>query len=278
MRLLVAERDRALGLFLKRGLEADGHEACWVGEAEATLEAVRSQAVDLLVLDMALDMAVDPALDPDLALEAEEPDLEPERGGRAGAGETAGGEWTGRPEDELRLLEAVRDLDLELPVLALVRRTEVDGRVRCLDAGADDCMMKPLSLQELRARCRALLRRPRREAGLVLRCADVQLDRLTHTVERDGRPVPLTNKEFALLEYLMMHRGSCVSRAALLAQVWNQNVPADTNVVDVYINYLRKKLDAGGLRGPMIQTVRGRGYCVDAGRKSGPYPEQRADG
>ena len=107
-----------------------------------------------------------------------------------------------------------------LPVLVLTARQEVDTRVRCLDLGADDMMTKPFSLHELRARCRGLLRR-KRETRLQLRAGDLELDRLEHTARRAGRPILLTNKEFALLEHLMLNRGECVSRVELLESVWD---------------------------------------------------------
>jgi DNA-binding response OmpR family regulator len=158
------------------------------------------------------------------------------------------------------LLTHLRSIDDRVPILVLTASRDVESRVGCLDRGADDCMTKPLSLQELRARCRALLRR-RSETSLVLRYEGLELNRIRHTVEQQGRPVALTRTEFSLLEYLMMHRGSCVSRAALVAQVWAQGTPADSNIVDVYINYLRRKLGKAKAA-PMIQTVRGRGYLV----------------
>jgi DNA-binding response OmpR family regulator len=121
-------------------------------------------------------------------------------------------------------------------------------------------MVKPFSLHELRARCRALLRR-KREARLTLRVADLELDRMEHTARRAGAPIALTNKEFALLEYLMLRRGECVSRVELLDAVWNMEPAQTTNIVDVYINYLRRKLKDPP-PGFLVRTVRGRGYLV----------------
>jgi DNA-binding response OmpR family regulator len=121
-------------------------------------------------------------------------------------------------------------------------------------------MIKPFSLHELRARCRALLRR-KREARLQLRAGDLELDRLDHTARRAGLPVVLTNKEFALLEHLMLNRGQCASRVDLLDSVWNMEPAQTTNIVDVYINYLRRKLKDPP-PGQLIRTVRGSGYMV----------------
>jgi DNA-binding winged helix-turn-helix (wHTH) protein len=151
-------------------------------------------------------------------------------------------------------------MDADLPVLVLTARQEVDTRVRCFDRGADDLMTKPFSLHELRARCRALLRR-KRETRLQLRAGDLELDRLDHSARRGGRAIVLTNKEFALLEHLLLNRGQCVSRVELLDSVWNLEPAQTTNIVDVYVNYLRRKL-ADPPPGHLIRTVRGQGYMV----------------
>jgi DNA-binding response OmpR family regulator len=121
-------------------------------------------------------------------------------------------------------------------------------------------MLKPFSLHELRARVRALLRR-KREARLTLRAGDLELSRLDHTVQREGNPVELTNKEFALLEHLMFHRGHAVSRVELLDSVWKLEPSQTTNIVDVYVNYLRRKLNDAP-PGTLIRTVRGKGYMI----------------
>jgi DNA-binding response OmpR family regulator len=161
-------------------------------------------------------------------------------------------------KDGEHVLQEVRAFDADLPVLVLTARQEVDTRVRCLDRGADDLMIKPFSLHELRARCRALLRR-KREARLQLRAGDLELDRLEHVARRAGHSVELTNKEFALLEHLMLNRGQCVSRLELLDSVWNMEPAQTTNIVDVYVNYQRRKLKDPP-PGQLLRTVRGRGY------------------
>jgi len=154
----------------------------------------------------------------------------------------------------------VRSLTQDIPILILTARNEVETRVKCLDLGADDCMLKPFSLSELRARCRALLRR-RRDTNLVLRQDDLEVNRIERTVRRDGVTISLTNKEFALLEYLLLNRGCAVSRSTLLERVWNMQASSSTNVVDVYVNYLRRKL-ADYSEQPLIRTVRGEGYAI----------------
>jgi DNA-binding response OmpR family regulator len=219
MRLLIAEDDKALGLFLRRGLEADGHKVRLAYDGGAAVEAFREEMPDLTILDLNLP-----------------------------------------GKDGEQVLEEVRALDVDLPVLVLTARQEVDTRVRCLDCGADDLMTKPFSLHELRARCRALLRR-KREAKLQLRAGDLELDRLEHIARRGGQSVELTNKEFALLEHLLQNRGQCVSRVELLDSVWNMEPVQTTNIVDVYVNYLRRKLKDPP-PGHLLRTVRGRGYMI----------------
>jgi DNA-binding response OmpR family regulator len=163
-------------------------------------------------------------------------------------------------KDGEQALAEMRLLDPQLPVLILTGRQEVETRIRCLDLGADDLMVKPFSLHELRARCRALLRR-KREAKLMLRVGDLELDRLDHTARRGGEAIALTNKEFALMEHLMLQRGHCVSRVELLDAVWNMEPAQTTNIVDVYVNYLRRKLKDPP-PGYLLRTVRGQGYLV----------------
>ncbi|HEY2858576.1 MAG TPA: response regulator transcription factor [Terracidiphilus sp.] len=168
-------------------------------------------------------------------------------------------------KDGEQVLEEIRATDAELPVMVLTARQEVDTRVRCLDRGADDFMTKPFSLHELRARCRALLRR-RREARLLLRAGDLELDRMDHKAKRGGETIDLTNKEYALLEHLMLNRGQCVSRVELLDTVWRMEPAQTTNIVDVYVNYLRRKLKDPA-PGILVRTVRGQGYVVPSAQE-----------
>jgi DNA-binding response OmpR family regulator len=173
--------------------------------------------------------------------------------------------------DGTEVLEFLRSLTDDVPILILTARREQETRLRCLEMGADDFLQKPFSFAELRARCRALIRR--RSPGLVLRQGDLELKRVERSVTRKGKPVPLTTREYALLEHLMMHRGRPVSRATLLREVWNFSETTGTNVVDVYINYLRRKLQDGPVADdrdigetsappPIIQTLRGIGYTI----------------
>ena len=218
MRFLIADDDSALGMFLVRSLETDGHQARLAGDGQAAIDNFLEHTPDLTILDLNL----------------------PRR-------------------DGVEVLRFVRSITGDSPILILTARSEMEIRIKCLDLGADDYMLKPFALAELRARCRALLRR-RRDPNLILRQRGLEVNRVERSVSRDGQPVMLTNKEFALLEYLLLNRGQAVSRSALLEHVWDMRV-SSTNVVDVYVNYLRRKLgDAGAL--PLIQTVRGEGYAI----------------
>jgi len=163
--------------------------------------------------------------------------------------------------DGISVLRHLRPLKPQLPVLVLTARSRVEDRVQALDVGADDCLNKPFSFSELSARVRALMRRGRPTAESVLRVCDLVLDRVDRRVERAGRRIDLTSKEFALLEYLMRNAGRRITRSMIIEHVWNLNFDTSTNVVDVYINYLRKKIDEGASC-RLIHTVRGVGYEI----------------
>ena len=172
--------------------------------------------------------------------------------------------------DGTEVLEILRrDFPASL-VLVLTGRSQVQERVQCLDLGADDFVLKPFSFHELMARCRALLRRRDRFADPMLRFGGVELNRMERTVSCDDTRIELTTKEFALLEFLMLRRGAACSRTELLSEVWHSTTGAGTNVVDVYITYLRKKLAAAhpdeGIWASAIETVRGVGYRLRDGR------------
>lgn len=164
---------------------------------------------------------------------------------------------------DLDVLRGIRSKKPDLPVLIVTGASLVEERVRGLDAGADDYLAKPFAFAELAARIRAVLRRGNRTASVVLRVEDLELDRISHSVQRRGRAIDLSPKEFALLEFLMRHAGQPVARAAIVEQVWKLHFDTITNVVDVYINYLRRKVDSGFDR-PLIRTVRGIGYQIGA--------------
>jgi two-component system, OmpR family, copper resistance phosphate regulon response regulator CusR len=160
------------------------------------------------------------------------------------------------------LARELRSRGFQFPVLMLTARVTVDEKVSGLDAGADDYLAKPFEYAELLARVKALLRRSSITAGSsTMRVRDLSLDPVTRRVQRGGRVIELTQKEYALLEYLMRNAGRVVSRQMISEHVWKHDADPLTNVVDVYINYLRKKLDEDKHH-PLIRTVRGRGYLI----------------
>jgi two-component system, OmpR family, copper resistance phosphate regulon response regulator CusR len=165
--------------------------------------------------------------------------------------------------DGVSVLRHLRLKKPSVPVLVLTQRTRVEDRVECLDTGADDYLGKPFSFNELSARIRALVRRSHLPAESVLQVGDLKLDRVGRLVERAGRRIDLTSKEFALLEYLMRNSGRRITRSMILEHVWNLTFDTTTNVVDVYINYLRRKID-DGYPTKLIHTARGVGYELSA--------------
>ena len=219
MRILVVEDDAPLAAFVRKGLESEGYEVDVAFDGEQANTMAIDGEHQLIVLDLNL------------------PKL-----------------------DGIAVLRSVRPAKPQTPVLVLTARSRVEDRVEALDSGADDCLNKPFSYSEFSARIRALLRRGRSKAvEPVLRVGDLVLDRVERHVERAGRRIELTTKEFALLEYLMRNAGRHITRSMIIEHVWNMHFDSSTNVVDVYINYLRKKVDGDdGHR--LIHTVRGVGY------------------
>jgi DNA-binding response OmpR family regulator len=241
LRVLIVEDDRALGLFLKKGLEMEGHRVEWVGDGEAALVSVAQDRPDLLVLDLSLPVC-----------------------------------------DGLEVLQVVRAQMPEVAVLVLTGRSQVQERVRCLNLGADDYLQKPFSFHELTARCRAILRRAERSPSAVVQFGGIVMNRAERAVTCHGRPVQLTGREFLLLEALLRRRGECCSRAELLLEVWQGRPEVAANVVDVYVNYLRRKLDEAapgggeGGRDSAIQTVRGSGYRLRGETEAAHKPAMSA--
>ena len=227
MKVLIVEDDRALGLFLQKGLKLEGHDTAWVEDGESALEYIQMYQPDLMVLDLGLP-------------------------GRDGTS----------------VLKQLQAASSQTAVLVLTGRSDVDEKVHCFNLGADDFLQKPFSFHELAARCRAILRRQSGSASTLLRSGSLLMDLLHRKVEYCGRSVELTPKEFALLACLMRTKGTCCTRETLLRDVWQVRTDASTNVVDVYINYLRKKLVATGMMSGkganLIETVRGAGYRIVA--------------
>ena len=163
--------------------------------------------------------------------------------------------------DGYQVLAALRASGKETPVLFLTARDAIEHRVRGLDSGACDYLVKPFSLEELAARVRAALRISHGKSTNLLTIDDLTVDCGSHRVTRGGKLIELSAKEYALLEYLMLNQGIVLSREKIENHIWNFDYEGGTNVVDVYISYLRKKID-GGHEKRLIHTVRGRGYVL----------------
>ena len=163
--------------------------------------------------------------------------------------------------DGLEVLRTLRAAGKRTPVLFLTARDSVEDRVRGLDAGANDYLVKPFSLDELMARVRVLTRTSHGASDNLLTVADLTLDIASHTVTRGGKEISLSAKEYQLLQYLMHNKGIVLSREKIENHIWNFEYEGGTNVVDVYISYLRKKID-GGQERKLIRTVRGAGYVI----------------
>jgi DNA-binding response OmpR family regulator len=164
-------------------------------------------------------------------------------------------------KDGFTVVRQLRRKNITTPVLFLTSRGEVEDRVRGLDAGGDDYLTKPFSLAELLARLRALLRRQRPQASNTIRVTDLELDLISHLATRGGEKIELTRREFALLEFLMSSSPKPVSKTAIVEHVWDQHFDSETNVVNVYIKHLRRKIDRPGWK-PLLHTIRGVGFAV----------------
>lgn len=164
-------------------------------------------------------------------------------------------------KDGFTVVRHLRRKQVTTPVIFLTARAEVEDRVRGLDAGGDDYLTKPFSIAELLARLRALLRRQRPQGGNVVRVADLELDLIEHSATRAGEQIELTRREFALLEFLMSAAPKPVSKTAIIEHVWDQHFDSETNVVNVYVKHLRRKIDRPGWK-PLLHTIRGVGFAV----------------
>jgi heavy metal response regulator len=165
--------------------------------------------------------------------------------------------------DGLQVLKKLRHQKVNSPVLLLTVRATIEDKVLGLDAGADDYLTKPFAFQELVARVRALLRRRAEAEPALLQIGELILDPARRIVSRSGEKIDLTSKEFALLEYFMRNPGRVLTRTMIIEHVWNYDFDTMTNIIDVYVNYLRKKIDSGhGAK--LIHTVRGVGYVMKA--------------
>jgi len=164
-------------------------------------------------------------------------------------------------KDGMEVLKELRTQRISTPILMLTAKDSLQDKVQGLDSGADDYLTKPFAFAELLARIRALLRRGKPASEVSLKAADLILDPATHKVQRAGKPIELTSKEYALLEYFLRNKGQVLTRALISEHVWGYRFDTGTNIVDVYVNYLRNKIDHGFDK-KLIHTVRGVGYVL----------------
>ncbi|MFA6321473.1 MAG: response regulator transcription factor [Candidatus Omnitrophota bacterium] len=221
MRILVIEDEKKIADFIKRGLKEEGYAVDTANDGENGLFLAKTNSYDLVLLDLMLPKV-----------------------------------------DGIEICKKLREQKIMSPIIMLTAKDAVKDKVTGLDAGADDYLTKPFAFEELLARIRAILRKKseQKEAS-VLQVDDLMIDLHTHKVLRAGKEIELTSKEFALLEYLMRNSGKVVTRTMISEHVWDIDFDTFTNVIDVYINYLRNKIDSDSKK-KLIQTVRGRGYIL----------------
>jgi heavy metal response regulator len=164
-------------------------------------------------------------------------------------------------KDGIAAIRELREKDIKTPILCLTARDSVDDKVVGLDIGADDYLAKPFAFAELVARCRALIRRGTSDRGAEIHFADLRLDPVTHKVWRSGKEIELTSKEYALMEYFMRNPNKVLTRTMIAENVWDYSFDSFTNIIDVYVNYLRNKVDREYDK-KLIHTVRGSGYVL----------------
>ncbi len=221
MRVLIVEDERKVAQFLKKGFQAESYSADTAADGEQGLRLGTSTAYDVIILDVML----------------------PRMNG-------------------LEVLRELRRNGVKTPVLMLSVRADVENRIEGLNLGADDYLPKPFAFSEVLARTRALIRRASADAqGTTLTVADLRLDLLSRTVERAGQKILLTTKEFEVLEYLVRNKGRVLSRVIMTEHIWDMNFDSETNIVDVLINRLRRKID-DAFTPKLIHTVRGVGYVL----------------
>jgi two-component system, OmpR family, copper resistance phosphate regulon response regulator CusR len=223
MRVLVVEDERKVASFIRQGLEEEGYAV--------EMAADGATALDLVVEGPPFDLAILDVMLPRL--------------------------------DGFGVLKATRGRALPTPILVVTARDSVADKVQGLDLGADDYLTKPFSFDEFLARVRALLRRGNGQRVPVLRLADLTLDPATRDVRRGGRRITLSAREYALLEYFLRNPGRVLTRPMLAEHVWGLDFDPESNIIDVYVGYLRRKIDVGGERW-FLHTVRGVGYVLKA--------------
>lgn len=222
-KILIVEDEVNIASFIKRGLQECGYEVSAAYDGEEAWQLIKQERYDLFMLDIIMPKI-----------------------------------------DGLQLCKMIRqNLGYSIPILMVTALSTTDDIVSGLDAGADDYISKPFSFAELQARIRALLRRREgAKVNQVLQCGDLTLDQVSRRATRNGETIDLTVKEYRLLEYFMNNQGIALSRLQLLREVWDKNFDTNTNIVDVYVNYLRAKIDKNHDK-KLIRTVVGLGYMME---------------
>lgn len=221
MRILVVEDEHKIAQNIRRALERENHAVDTVYNGDDGYAMATTEPYDLVIMDRRIP-----------------------------------GEYDG-----LAIVRAMRESEIHTPVLLLTAMGTLGDKTEGLDSGADDYVVKPFSLNELLARVRALLRRPAAQVGTVLKVDDLELDTVSFTVTRAGQPLSLTSKEYALLEFLMRNQGRPCSKETIISHVWDYDADVLHNSVEVYIKYLRVKID-DPYDNKLIKTVRGFGYKI----------------
>ena len=223
MKILLVEDDRSISRFIAKGLKEKGYVVDVSHDGEEGLQLMLNQSYDLVVLDILL-----PGL------------------------------------NGHEILKAMRDRKVGTPVICLTAKGEQEDIVQGLELGADDYLVKPFSFAELQARISAVLRRGQKDADMTrLAIGDLKLDMINRTVRRNEKDIELSGKEFLLLEYLMRNAGQILTRTMILEQVWGYNFDPSSNVIDVHINHLRRKIDSNSPT-KLIHTIKGVGYVLKA--------------
>ena len=226
MRILLAEDEKELNDLVRKTLEDEGYAVDSVFDGDSALEYLSSTPYDIAILDIMMP---------------------------------------GR--DGIAVLREYRKSGGKAPILILTARDAVEDRVVGLDAGADDYLVKPFMFPELLARIRVLLRRNTSSASSsVLECGDLVMDTSSHAVRRRGRKIDLSAKEYSILEYMMRNQGAVLGRESFRSHIWSWDYDGESNVIDVYIRYLRKKIDDGESV-KLIHTIRGAGYMLKDGNE-----------
>jgi DNA-binding response OmpR family regulator len=222
MRILVAEDEKKIAEFIRRGLKEEGYAADTAPDGEEALRLAAENPYDLALLDVML------------------PKL-----------------------DGVEVCRRLRASGFAAPIMMLTAKDRVEDKVKGLDSGANDYLTKPFAFEELLARVRALLRPRPADAAAVLAAGTLELDLPAHKARLDGKPLDLSAKEFSLLEYLLRNKDRAVSRTMIAEHVWDINFDTGTNVIDVHITHLRRKLGENASR-KFIHTIRGKGYMLKA--------------